>query len=78
MILAIANVRLPQGLLQSRRNYLLVDGVRPWLVAPNGRGRGRQDYVACESRDVPEKRAKAELTRDSSGGYIVDTRRPPG
>jgi hypothetical protein len=27
MILAIANVRLPQGLLQSRRNYLLVDGV---------------------------------------------------
>src|SRR5215470_3898488 len=43
----------------------------PWLVVPNRRGRGRQDYVACESRDAPEKRAKTELTRNSSGGYIV-------
>src|SRR6516225_7725170 len=44
---------------------------RSWLVAPSRRGRGRRDYVACESRDVPEKRGKTELTRNSSGGYIV-------
>ena len=36
-------------------------------------GRGRQDYVASESRDVPEKWAKTELTRNSSGGYIVSS-----
>ena len=38
MILAIANVRLPQGLLQSRRNYLLVDGLLSMAPGPKQAG----------------------------------------
>jgi hypothetical protein len=47
---------------------------RSWLVAPCRLGRGSEDYVAWESRDVPEKWATIELTRNSSGGYIESQR----